>query len=66
MKETRDTGLRTSCTSGESEGPRILHSPSEDDNETCPDLISSSSESDDEDKYNDFDTEETDEQESDI
>eukprot|EP00973_Karenia_brevis_P049597 6882578-Karenia_brevis.AAC.1 len=61
MKETRDTGLRTSCTSAGSEGPRNLHSPVEDDNESCPDLTSSSSESDDEDKYNDFDTDETDE-----
>eukprot|EP00973_Karenia_brevis_P009643 1300591-Karenia_brevis.AAC.1 len=68
MNETRDTGLRTLCASGKSAGPRTLHSPVEEDDDQCPDLILSISESDAEaeDKYNGFDTDETDEQESNI
>eukprot|EP00973_Karenia_brevis_P034791 4800703-Karenia_brevis.AAC.1 len=60
MNETRATGLRTLCASGRSAGLRTQHSPVEDsdhriwsipvvgivDDDKCPDLISSSSESD--------------------
>eukprot|EP00973_Karenia_brevis_P025885 3571703-Karenia_brevis.AAC.1 len=61
----RSTGFRTLCPSGRSAGLRTLHSPGTDEDK-CPDLISSSSESDveDEDNYDYFDTDETDEQES--
>eukprot|EP00973_Karenia_brevis_P034464 4753073-Karenia_brevis.AAC.1 len=65
MNETRATGLRTLWASGRE--VRCPRTRSVADDDECPDLISSSSESgEDEDKYNDIDTDETDEQESNI